>query len=143
MLGQTTITYSSGGSSGAFWGVYALVWIFFVVCWWRIFTKAGRPGWAAIIPFYNWYIMIKVAGRPGWWLILLFIPIVNIVIYIIVAVDIAKNFGHTGWFALGMILLSIIFLPILAFEKSTYRPIAHGAAPAAPAAPPVPPPPPS
>ena len=94
--------------------------IFFVVVWWKIFTKAGRPGWAILIPFYNLYMMIKVAGKPGWWLILFFIPIVNFIIFILMALGIAQNFGKGAGFAVGIILLGIIFLPILAFGSAQY-----------------------
>jgi len=65
---------------------------------WKMFVKAGHPGWACIIPIYNVYIMLKIAGRPGWWLLLFFIPFVNIVINIVVAIDIAKAFGQSAVF---------------------------------------------
>ena len=64
-------------------------------------TKAGKPGWGAIIPFYNIYLIVKVAGRPGWWLILYFIPIVNIIIWLIVCIDVARNFGHGAGFGIS------------------------------------------
>lgn len=95
--------------------------IFFVIVWWKIFTKAGQPGWAILIPFYNLYVMLKVAGKPGWWLILFFIPIVNFIIFILMALGIAQNFGKGAGFAVGIILLGIIFLPILAFGSATYQ----------------------
>lgn len=86
-----------------------------------VFTKARQPGWAAIIPFYNYWVMLKVAGRPGWWLILLFIPLVNIVIGIIVVSDLAKSFGKGVGFTVGLILLSFVFFPILGFGSAQYR----------------------
>ena len=86
-----------------------------------VFTKARQPGWAAIIPFYNYWVMLKVAGRSGWWLIFLFIPIVNIVIGIIVLSDIAKSFGKGVGFTVGLVLLSFIFFPILGFGSAQYR----------------------
>lgn len=94
--------------------------IFFIVCWWKIFTKAGQPGWACLIPFYNLYVMLKIAGKPGWWLILFFIPLVNFIIIILMIVGIAQNFGKGTGFILGLIFLSIIFIPILAFGESKY-----------------------
>lgn len=87
---------------------------------WKLSTKAGQPGWAGIIPIYNLYVMLKVAGKPGWWLILLFIPIVNFIILILAEVEIARNFGKGGGFAVGLILLPIIFYPILAFGSAQY-----------------------
>ncbi len=88
---------------------------------WIIFTKADRPGWASLIPFYNLYVILKIVGRPGWWLILFFIPFVNIVFGIIVIIDLSKSFGHGGGFALGLIFLGPIFHWILAFGDSQYQ----------------------
>jgi hypothetical protein len=106
---------------GTLAGIIGLViGIFFVVCWWKIFTKAGKPGWAILIPFYNLYMMLKVAGKPGWWLILFFIPLVNFIILILMIVGLAQNFGKGTGFILGLIFLSIIFIPILAFGDSKY-----------------------
>jgi hypothetical protein len=87
---------------------------------WVIFRKAGRPGWACLIPFYNIYVLLQVAGKPGWWLILMFIPLVNLIIAIITMFGLAENFGKSGAFAVGLILLSIVFFPILAFGSSEY-----------------------
>jgi Family of unknown function (DUF5684) len=87
---------------------------------WMVFTKAGKPGWASIIPFYNIYVLLKVVGRPGWWLILFLIPFVNFVMWIIVCLDLAKSFGKGGGFAVGLILLSFIFIPILGFGDAQY-----------------------
>lgn len=92
---------------------------------WKVFVKAGQPGWGILIPFYNLYLMVTVAGRPGWWLILMLIPIVNIVVGIVVTIDIARNFGKGVGFALGMIFLGFIFYPILGFGDAQYRPVAH------------------
>lgn len=92
--------------------------IFLIVAMWRMFTKAGKPGWASIIPFYNTYVLLKMVGRPGWWLILMFIPIVNIVILIIVMIDLAKAFGKGGGFAVLLILLPYIGFAILGFSKN-------------------------
>jgi hypothetical protein len=88
---------------------------------WVVFTKAGQPGWGAIIPFYNVYLMCKIAGRPGWWLILFLIPIVSFIVAIIVALDIAKSFGKSALFAVGMLLLPIVFYPILAWGSAEYQ----------------------
>ena len=94
--------------------------IFMLVAMWKIFTKAGKPGWAAIIPFYNIWVMLEMVGRPGWWLLLMLIPLVNVVIGIMVMFDLAKSFGKQGGFAIGLILLPYIFFPILGFGKAQY-----------------------
>lgn len=102
--------------------------VFFIAVGWKIFTKAGQPGWAAIIPIYSAYILIaKIIGRPWWWLLLCFVPIVSIVIAIILAIDLAKCFGKGTGFGVGLALLGIIFAPILAFGDATYKgPVAQG-----------------
>ena len=94
---------------------------FFVWVFWRIFEKAGKPGWAAIIPIYNVIVMLEIVGRPWWWIILFFIPLVNIVIGFIVALDLSRSFGHDLAFALGLFFLGIIFYPLLAFGGDSYR----------------------
>ncbi len=88
---------------------------------WKVFVKAGHPGWAAIIPIYNVYILLKIAGRPGWWLLLVLVPVVSFVIAIFVAIDIAKAFGRSAGFGVGLAFLGPIFYPILGFGDSTYR----------------------
>jgi len=100
--------------------IYIAVVVFEIAALWQVFAKADKPGWAAIIPFYNYYVLLKVVGRPGWWLILYFIPIVNIVVWIIVAIDLAKSFAKSTGFGVGLIFLAFIFIPILGFGPATY-----------------------
>jgi hypothetical protein len=88
---------------------------------WKVFTKAGQPGWGVLIPIYNCYILTIIAGRPWWWLLLLLIPIVNIVIGIIMSLDIAKKFGQSTGFGIGLAFLGFIFYPILGFGDATYQ----------------------
>ncbi len=95
--------------------------IFLIVAYWKVFEKAGQPGWGVLIPIYNIYLFLVIAGRPGWWLILYLIPLVNFVIAIIVNIDIAKNFGKDAAFGLGLTFLGVIFYPILAFGSATYQ----------------------
>lgn len=96
---------------------------------WKMFQKAGQPGWAAIVPFYNFYILLKICGRPGWWLVLFLIPFVNIVIAVITMLDLAKAFGKGVGFALGLIFLGPIFYCILGFGDAQYQgPLAAPAA---------------
>lgn len=91
---------------------------------WKTFTKAGKPGWGAIVPIYNVVLMLEIAGKPIWWIILFFIPLVNMIVAIIVAIDIAKNFGKGAGFGLGLAFLGFIFYPILGFGDATYKPVA-------------------
>lgn len=127
-----------GGGGAPFVIIYLAFWLLFIIAGWRLFEKAGQPGWAALIPIYNAYIMLKIVGRPGWWLLLFLIPIVNLAIWIIVALDLAKSFGQSTAFGVGLIFLSVIFMLILAFGDARYvGPAAAGTM----AAPPPPPPP--
>ncbi len=87
---------------------------------WVMFTKAGEPGWAAIIPIYNVIVMLKIVGKPVWWIVLLLIPIVSFVIWIILALALARVFGKGGGFGVGLIFLPFIFIPILAFGAAQY-----------------------
>jgi len=87
---------------------------------WFMFEKAGEPGWAAIIPIYNYLIGIKIAGKPWWYFLLMLIPIVNLVIYIIILNGLAKNFGKGTGFTVGLFFFRFIFIPILGFGKSVY-----------------------
>jgi Family of unknown function (DUF5684) len=106
--------------------IYLALVILPIAGFWMVFTKADRPGWGAIIPFYNFYLACKIAGRPGWWLVLLLIPIVNIVIWFVVAIDLARSFRQGTGFGIGLALLSFIFAPILGFGDATYAGPAAG-----------------
>ena len=99
-----------------------IVVVLFIWPLWRIFEKAGRPGWAAIVPIYGQYILLKVAGKSGWWVILWFIPYISIIPAVIVANGIAKKFGKSDWFAIGIFFLPFIFYPILGFGVAQYDP---------------------
>jgi hypothetical protein len=94
--------------------------LFMIVSYWKVFEKAGQPGWGVLIPIYNILLLLKIAGKPGWWILLYLIPLVNIVIAIIVSIEIAKNFGKDALFGLGLAFLGIIFYPILAFGSAQY-----------------------
>ena len=93
-----------------------------VIPMWKVFTKAGKPGWAVFIPFYNFYVMLKIVNKPTWWLVLIFVPFANVIIKCIVVYYLAKSFGKDIGFTLGLIFLPFIFLPILGFGKAQYNP---------------------
>jgi hypothetical protein len=88
---------------------------------WKAFEKAGQPGWAAIIPIYNVYIMIKISGNDWWWLILFFIPFINLLAAIKIGLDVAKGFGQGLGFGLGLVFLGFIFWPLLGFGDYQYQ----------------------
>ncbi len=152
---------SSGDAAG---GILALIFsacyslfmlavaVLLIAAMWKLFTKAGKPGWAAIVPIYNIIVLLEVVGRPTWWVVLYLIPFVNIVILLIVWIDLAKSFGKDVAYGLGLFFLPFIFLPMLGFGKAAYvgpsvaaapqapyPPQPYGAPPAAPYAPPAPP----
>jgi len=116
--------YDSTLSGGALATILLICFAFTIFIWaamWRVFTKAGQPGWAAIIPIYNTYIMTKIGGKPSWWvLIILLVPIVNLVFAIWLINMVSKSFGKDEGFTVGLILLGIIFWPILGFGSSKY-----------------------
>ena len=112
-----------------------LVALVLIVAMWKVFTKAGQPGWASIIPIYNLYIWCKIVGRPWWWILLMLIPFVNFIVCIILCIDLAKSFGKGVGFGIGLALLGIIFFPILGFGSAQYQgPSAGGLTPAPQAA---------
>jgi Mce-associated membrane protein len=102
--------------------VALLIVIIMLVAMWRVFAKAGEPGWAAIIPFYNAYVLLRIVGRPAWWLVLLLIPVVNLVFGVIVAIDLARAFGRGAAFGVfGLALFAPVGYAILGFGNARYR----------------------
>lgn len=87
----------------------------------KVFKKAGKPGWAVIVPIYNIIVLLEIVKKPLWWFFLLFIPIVNVIISIIIDVELAKKFGQGVGFAIGLIFLPFIFYPILGFGEANYK----------------------
>ena len=87
---------------------------------WFMFEKAGEPGWAAIIPIYNYLIAIKIAGKPWWYILLMLIPVVNLVFYIITLDGLAKSFGKGTGFTVGLFFFRFIFIPVLGFGNAVY-----------------------
>lgn len=126
MLNLVAMQNSSGSSGGGIGALIMMVfWLAIMVAviggLWKTFVKAGQPGWAAIVPIYNLYIMLKITGRPVWWLVLFIIPVVSLIVAIITAVDLAKAFGKGTGFGIGLAFLGFIFIPILGFGDAQYR----------------------
>jgi hypothetical protein len=95
--------------------------IFMIVAYWIIYSKAGKPGWACIIPIYNIIVLLEIVGKPWWWIFLMLIPLVNIVIAVIVCHNLSLSFGKGVGFTVGLLLLPIVFFPILAFGGAVYQ----------------------
>lgn len=105
---------------GIFLIIIFAIGIFFIICHWKIFTKAGQEGWKSLIPFYNLYVQLEIARQPTIWLLFFFIPIINIYFLIRHIHGISKAFGKDTAFTVGLIFLSPIFYAILAFGDSKY-----------------------
>lgn len=104
------------------WAVIVL----YIVAMWIVFQKAKRPGWAVLIPFYNIIVYLDIVYRPWWWLLLLFVPLVNIIIAVIITHDLSLAFKRDAWFTVGLWFFPWIFAPILAFtKKDKYVKIKH------------------
>ncbi|WP_207554826.1 DUF5684 domain-containing protein [Acidiluteibacter ferrifornacis] len=106
----------------SFFLISSIIWLIMVIAHWKLFTKAGQPGWASIIPIFNFYILLKIIGKPSWWLILLFIPVANVIIAIWSTNLLAKRFGKDELYTFGLLLFPYIFYPILAFGSAKYMP---------------------
>lgn len=114
----------AGGCGCLFAIVYLAFLLIPIISAWKIFVKAGEPGWAALIPIYNIIIVLKIVDRPIWWLVLFLIPLVNFVAAVFICIDLAKKFGKDTLFGIGLLLLGIVFFPILAFGDAKYQ--GHG-----------------
>jgi uncharacterized protein DUF5684 len=88
---------------------------------WRTFEKGGQAGWKSIIPIYNHIIMLELIGRPTWWIVLLFIPLVDFVIWLIMCLDIAKSYGRGTGTGLGLFFLTPFFFIMLGFGEAEYK----------------------
>ncbi len=106
--------------------ILSVITIFKIVYNWIIFKKAGREGWESIIPIYNLIVKFEFLDIPSWMIVLFFIPVINIIIPIVVAINMAKKFNKDVAFIFGLIFLPLIFYPILAFGSSKYDKNASG-----------------
>ncbi|MBP9758888.1 signal peptidase I [Candidatus Dojkabacteria bacterium] len=101
--------------------VMLVVMVIMIAAMWKIFAKAGKPGWAAIVPIYNMIVLLEIVGKPAWWVVLMFVPVVNAVMMILVSIELAKVFGKGSGFGIGLAFASIIFFPMLGFGKGQYK----------------------
>ena len=104
---------------GMLYFILAMI-VFQIICMWKIFEKAGKPGWAAIVPIYNIIVLLEIVGKPTWWIILILIPIVNLIVLILIWHQLSLSFGKDGLYTVGLILLGIVFFPMLAFGEAKY-----------------------
>jgi len=106
---------------GVMWLIYMVILVLVIVAFWKVFTKAGKPGWSGIIPVMNVLQMLDIAGKPWWWIILMCIPFVDIVILFIVNIAVARAFGKGVGFGIGLTILMPIFYLILGFGSAQYQ----------------------
>lgn len=95
--------------------------VFFLASTWKIYVKAGRPGWAVLVPFYNLVVLLQIVGKPVWWLLLFLVPCVSWVVAIFVAIELARVFGKGLGFGLGLAFLPFVFYPVLGFGDAVYE----------------------
>ena len=103
---------------------------FFIVCliigiipligMWKVYTKAGKPGWACIIPIYNIIVLLEIVGKPVWWFLLILFPCTSLIFFIWTYNLLSKSFGKSEGFTVGLVLLSPIFICILGFGDAVY-----------------------
>ena len=144
---DSSVDYTvSAGGLGALFAIYMIVviaiYVVAVIGLWKMYIKAGKPGWAAIVPVYNWWVWVEIIGRPRWWfwaflayILLSWVPIVNIVLgigmfvlFLMGCLDMAKCFGKSTGYGIGLWLVSVVFMPILGFGDAQYvGPVAAGA----------------
>ena len=127
MFQDQSATDPAANAAAAGLGIgFMLVWLLIVVLMvagmWKVFEKAGKPGWAAIIPIYNLVVLLEIAGKPVWWVILFIIPVVNFIIAIMLGISVAAKFGKGAGYGLGLALLGPIFYPMLGFGDAQYNP---------------------
>ena len=118
---QTTQGILAGIGTGTLI-IFLAVLVFMLVTMWKIYQKAGQPGWAAIIPIYNIIVMLKII-KMDWWhlLIMLFVPFAALVYSILIPIKLSQAFGKSAGFGVFAIFFSIIAYPILAFGNSQYQ----------------------
>ena len=131
----STVTSAVAGVVLIFSLVAMIASVLMIIGLWKVFTKAGKPGWAAIVPIYNMITLFEIVGRPAWWVLLTFVPFANLYVVIMVAIDLAKAFGKSGGFAALLILLPPVGYMMLGFDKSAYTGPVAAMQPAYPGAP--------
>lgn len=104
--------------------IFALLYLafiaFYIYCGWKLYEKAGKPGWASLVPIYNIVILMDIIRKPRWWVLLMLVPVVNIVILILTYLELAKAFGKSTGFAVGLFFFAFIFFPMLALGDAEY-----------------------
>lgn len=123
-------TYSSdaaaaGMAAGMGIGVmlfYLLILVAVIAGMWKVFEKAGKPGWACLVPIYNIIVLLEIIGKPLWWIVLYFVPCANIVVAFLVGIELAKRFGKDTIYGVLIALFPMVMFPVLGFTDAKYTP---------------------
>lgn len=122
--GSTSSDAAATGLLALFSGVYLMIILVMavisIIALWRVFTKAGEPGWGSLIPFYNLYLLFKISWGNGWMFLFTFVPVANLIVSLIAYYKLCRAFGHGVGFFFGLLFLYPIFIMILAFDSSEY-----------------------
>ncbi len=123
---------SAFAAAGAAFVVFFLIMmalnLLIIVGLWKVFSKAGKPGWASLIPFYNAIVLLEIVKRPLWWIVLMLIPLVNLAVSIVLCLDLAKQFKKGPGYGIGLALLPYVFIPMLGFGSAEYVDAVDGSA---------------
>ena len=111
---------AASGVSAVYSIISLAVTVLTLVAMWKIFVKAGKAGWKCLIPFYNTYCLYDIAWGNGWLFLLMFVPCVNIVVWIMMIFKLSKAFGQGTGFGFGLLFLNTIFILILGFGSAEY-----------------------
>lgn len=126
---ETTTTTGLSPAAGGAIAVLTILYFVFIIAlsavliasMWKLFNKAGQPGWAAIVPILNLVVLWKLLKLELVWLVIAFIPCVSIAWLVASPFFLAKAYGKSAGFGVGLLLLPIVFFPILAFGSSQYQ----------------------
>ena len=114
---------------GVFLVILGALCILMISSMWKVFTKAGKPGWACIVPIYNMMVLAEIGGKPNWWGLLVMIPLAGLIVAIIIYIDVAKAFGKGAGFGVCLFLFAPICWPMLGFGSAQYVGSGGGAQP--------------
>ena len=118
---ESTVSVQTNGGVGIELFAVLILTIIIHAGFWKVFQKAGEPGWAAIIPIYNLYVLVRISGNTWWWFAMFFVPVLNFFATLKVSINIASKFDKGILFGLGLLFLSFIFFPVLGFGNYQYQ----------------------
>ncbi|NCY17429.1 MAG: signal peptidase I [Actinobacteria bacterium] len=117
----------SGSTAAVILFAVAIISVLHIIGMWKVLVKGGEPGAFSLLNLITCLIpvsfipIMRMIGRPTWWVVLLYIPIVNLVVILIVSIELSRSFGKGTGFGIGLWILAPIFYIILGFGSSTYR----------------------